>query len=299
MVAPQLRSQGHRAPAQPGRQANPYLDFGPNLEVAADALMVVAPEPGRRRASSRPPGPPATFELERVSGPLIDITADGRIRGRGPAHRRPGGRGPAGASSTHGPGRRAGRPAHHARRADRARAEGQARQPHPGPGGRRRARARRCTVAAGLTVDALRRQRREAGRRGPSGPSGTGTTPTPRGPSSRSSRWPRPVAAVSAGNGGGRQRPRPARRRPPEPAAADVRTAAATAAADRGPDERRRSRRASSSANGRPPVARPRPGARADRQRATRAAPGRTGRTDAPDRSGPAPPAGRRRAARR
>ena len=45
MVAPQYEAKGTVLLLSPGANANPYLDFGPNLEVAADALMVVVQSP--------------------------------------------------------------------------------------------------------------------------------------------------------------------------------------------------------------------------------------------------------------
>lgn len=74
MVAPQYEAKGTVLLLSPGANANPYLDFGPNLEVAADALMVVVQSPvgGEKLAAD---GATGTYSLERVSGPLIDISA--------------------------------------------------------------------------------------------------------------------------------------------------------------------------------------------------------------------------------
>jgi len=74
MVEPTYEAKGTVLLLSPGADANPYLDFGPNLEVAADALMVVVQSPaGTARLEAA--GGAGGFELERVSGPLIDISA--------------------------------------------------------------------------------------------------------------------------------------------------------------------------------------------------------------------------------
>ena len=74
MVAPQYEAKGTVLLLSPGANANPYLDFGPNLEVAADALMVVVQSPvGVEKLAAD--GATGTYSLERVSGPLIDISA--------------------------------------------------------------------------------------------------------------------------------------------------------------------------------------------------------------------------------
>lgn len=74
MVAPSYEAKGTALLLSPGANANPYLDFGPNLEVAADALMVVIQSPvGTETLEAA--GATGQFKLERTNGPLIDITA--------------------------------------------------------------------------------------------------------------------------------------------------------------------------------------------------------------------------------
>jgi hypothetical protein len=74
MVAPSYEAKGTALLLSPGANANPYLDFGPNLEVAADALMVVIQSPvGTETLEGSGAG--GSFALERTNGPLIDITA--------------------------------------------------------------------------------------------------------------------------------------------------------------------------------------------------------------------------------
>jgi hypothetical protein len=76
MVAPSYEAKGTALLLSPGANANPYLDFGPNLEVAADALMVVIQSPvGTETLEAA--GATGQFKLERTNGPLIDITATG------------------------------------------------------------------------------------------------------------------------------------------------------------------------------------------------------------------------------
>jgi hypothetical protein len=75
MVAPSYEAKGTALLLSPGANANPYLDFGPNLEVAADALMVVIQSPVGTETLEASGGAVGSFKLERTNGPLIDITA--------------------------------------------------------------------------------------------------------------------------------------------------------------------------------------------------------------------------------
>jgi hypothetical protein len=233
MVAPQYEAKGNVLLLSPGANANPYLDFGPNLEVAADALMVVVQSPvgGEDLAAA---GATGTYSLERVSGPLIDISAS------------------------------AGSADEASRTVDlvvtalqseletaQATADPSQRitlneltQPVPEAklGSRIRAQAAVgalglvLTVSAGLTVDALRRQRRERRERRAAQAGDTSPSPSPSGRRSPDSeRGDRRNGAPTAPNG--TSWPEPARPNVhAHPAAPTVRTRPGPAPAERTPD---------------------------------------------------------------
>jgi hypothetical protein len=212
MVAPQYEAKGTVLLLSPGAGVNPYLEFPAGLEVTADALVVGLQTPsGVEQAEAA--GAVGTYSLERTTGPLVDITghavtADGAtdtvdaVVGQ--------------------------------MRAELVRLqEGSAPEEQitvevlssptaePKMGSRIRAQAATLaaglvvTVAAGMSIDALRRQRREArarreagvdadedaGRPRPGDPAGG--PPSTVGPSGRSWRVPNESERQPAMNGNG------------------------------------------------------------------------------------------------
>jgi capsular polysaccharide biosynthesis protein len=75
MIAPTYEAKSTVLLLSPGSSTtNPFNEFGGNLDVTADALMVVLQSPSGAEKLERA-GVTGTFKLERTSGPLIDITA--------------------------------------------------------------------------------------------------------------------------------------------------------------------------------------------------------------------------------
>ena len=75
MIAPTYEAKSTVLLLSPGSSTtNPFNDFGANLDVTADALMVVLQSPAGAE-NLKANGATGTFKLERTSGPLVDITA--------------------------------------------------------------------------------------------------------------------------------------------------------------------------------------------------------------------------------
>ncbi len=295
MVAPQYEAKGTVLLLSPGANANPYLDFGPNLEVAADALMVVVQSPvGATNLEAA--GAAGTFKLERVSGPLIDISATAASKDEASRTVDLVVTALEGELTT----------AQEAAAPEQRITLTELTEPVPQQklGSRIRAQAAvgalglALTVSAGLTVDALRRQRRERRAARAERAERDWNDPDAPGPGEPEQPVAAPRVAGVWGNGGGPNgavrpddvRPNAARRR-----AQAAATAARTAAPIPAP-----SRRSSSSSNGRPPVARPGGTSWGDRSRAYPSGPGQTGSDGAADRPAPGTTRGdETRAARR
>ncbi|HEY7070360.1 MAG TPA: hypothetical protein VH479_09615 [Acidimicrobiales bacterium] len=75
MIAPTYEAKSTVLLLSPGSNTtNPFNEFGGNLDVTADALMVVLQSPAGAE-KLKADGATGSFKLERTSGPLVDITA--------------------------------------------------------------------------------------------------------------------------------------------------------------------------------------------------------------------------------